>query len=852
MKIKSFIRTAGAVALAVFASATYTSGQLLPVGNQTPAQTQAAADLADYLSNSNTLPPVPPGFLDYLQGIADGSSIQTSMAMPSQSRSQARPSDSAPAYQIPAPQYYSVIDLGTLGSGNQSYAYGINNAGTVVGASYIDNSYKWDAFEYLSSPMQDIALVTSGLSFNLANGINDSGRIIGVGSILPNGGLAHVLQYFNGSVVDLAPGLGFNCYATGINSLGQVAGYCYPEVFIDIPSGPGDPTPSQVNDAFLISGGLMMDLGTIAGFSSSKAYGVNDNGQVVGYSQNSTYSQTHAFVYSSGGPMVDLDSALGGTDYSIAYSINNSGQMVGVANNAFIYNVANGQMLELGALGDPANNYSIAYSINNSGAAVGSVYINDTGDNHAFAYPPGGPMVDLNSLIDPASGWDLQYATAINDAGQIAGYGINPAGQTHAFLLDPYITWIYTGFHQFDNDASVPSEFGNDDAIQCALQGTENNYGSDGRAITKHYGCALCSLASMLTSVPGFESITPVQLDAELVAYNGYKDGCNMYWPKINTLTGGTLTWVDSKAISASSTDQSALDQYLGSHCWGNRYRVILQLEANDDPNETHYVFVVGKMNGDWAVFDPGWPNAFDLGTDNPDSQLLSSLNGHLTGFKANGMNWVFTVTGVKTYQVNAPSSGSFSEVVHSPVELLVTDPNGNRVGYDPVAGTDVFEIPGASYTRDYPILDAVANSGGAGDTNGMKTVSIPAPLGGSYSTALIGTASGSYTFDSSIVWVGNSETDQTTTGTTDVGVITTNSVFVITPSTITSGSVASGMFSLSFTAQANVTYAVLGANSLLSTNWTSLTTVTATGTNATASVPISDPNIMFYRIVSQ
>jgi probable HAF family extracellular repeat protein len=46
-------------------------------------------------------------------------------------------------------------------------------------------------------------------------------------------------------------------------------------------------------------------------------------------------------------------------------------------------------------------------------------------------------MIDLNTLIDPASGWTLQYASAINDVGQIVGYGLNPSGQQDAFLLDP-------------------------------------------------------------------------------------------------------------------------------------------------------------------------------------------------------------------------------------------------------------------------------------------------------------------------------------------------------------------------------------------------------------------------------
>lgn len=47
-------------------------------------------------------------------------------------------------------------------------------------------------------------------------------------------------------------------------------------------------------------------------------------------------------------------------------------------------------------------------------------------------------MLDLNSLLkDSGSGWTLEVANAINDKGQIVGYGLNPLGQTEAFLLTP-------------------------------------------------------------------------------------------------------------------------------------------------------------------------------------------------------------------------------------------------------------------------------------------------------------------------------------------------------------------------------------------------------------------------------
>jgi probable HAF family extracellular repeat protein len=45
-------------------------------------------------------------------------------------------------------------------------------------------------------------------------------------------------------------------------------------------------------------------------------------------------------------------------------------------------------------------------------------------------------MVDLNNAA-AAPGWTLEQATAINDNGQIVGYGVNASGQRDAFLLTP-------------------------------------------------------------------------------------------------------------------------------------------------------------------------------------------------------------------------------------------------------------------------------------------------------------------------------------------------------------------------------------------------------------------------------
>jgi probable HAF family extracellular repeat protein len=99
------------------------------------------------------------------------------------------------------------------------------------------------------------------------------------------------------------------------------------------------------------------------------------------------------------------------------------------ASHAFLY--SGGSMTDLGALSQGW--LSSALGINNSGEIVGESHLNG-GTPHAFLYA-NGSMQDLNNLIPAGSGWDLEWASSINDRGQIVGWGtIN--GETHAFLLD--------------------------------------------------------------------------------------------------------------------------------------------------------------------------------------------------------------------------------------------------------------------------------------------------------------------------------------------------------------------------------------------------------------------------------
>jgi hypothetical protein len=63
---------------------------------------------------------------------------------------------------------------------------------------------------------------------------------------------------------------------------------------------------------------------------------------------------------------------------------------------------------------------------------------------HAFLWENGGPMVDLNTLIPSGSSLQLTYAVAINERGEIAGFGVPPGvlpeeydTKGHAYILIP-------------------------------------------------------------------------------------------------------------------------------------------------------------------------------------------------------------------------------------------------------------------------------------------------------------------------------------------------------------------------------------------------------------------------------
>ncbi len=185
--------------------------------------------------------------------------------------------------------------------------------------------------------------------------------------------------------------------------------------------------------AFLWDDGTMTNLGALGAYGSW-AYDINDAGQVVGGSYVGEEFDTHAFLWQNGSGMQDLGT-LGGPD-SYAFDINDSGQAVGSAccvpdqyvTHAVLW--GSGGMVDLGDLDPLWPAISAAYGLNDAGQVVGGSY-NASVEFHAYLWQ-NGSMQDLGTL-----GGDLSEAWAINENGQAVGLARLAGGTTfHAFLWD--------------------------------------------------------------------------------------------------------------------------------------------------------------------------------------------------------------------------------------------------------------------------------------------------------------------------------------------------------------------------------------------------------------------------------
>jgi probable HAF family extracellular repeat protein len=354
---------------------------------------------------------------------------------------------------------YKIADLGTNHSkDNFSMAMGLNNQGW---AENMDGFVNPPENNLNTTVARGRAVINvGGLNIDLGTlgksdgnswinwgGINESGEAVGMSeTAVPDpdgedicgfGTYLTCVPFFwrDGHMRALPTVGGNNGQASAINNRGEVAGYAETSV---VDSGC---PPYKITAAVLWKNGKALALPTVGSDPYGVAFGINNQGQVVGYS-GSCIAATHAVVWKNSTAIVLKD--LGGTRSNIAYVINNRGQIAGKVRSSDDTHYVAALWQPDGTLTTheplPGDLDAFATGINHRGQVVGNDFDSNFNWSHGFIWQ-NGVMTDLNTLIPADSNLLIISASNINDRGQISGMATvqtGPhAGDIHAYLATP-------------------------------------------------------------------------------------------------------------------------------------------------------------------------------------------------------------------------------------------------------------------------------------------------------------------------------------------------------------------------------------------------------------------------------
>ena len=303
---------------------------------------------------------------------------------------------------------YTVQDAGPA----RGVALGVNASAVVVGTD--GAAAPRTAFLTLFGSGSQL-LSGSGSTDDVAFGVHPDGWAVGHST---SGFFTKPVSFQSGSAADLAPSAMMGA-ARAVNASGAIAGWVVDARGSRRSSGP-------------MAAGL-----DVPGTFYAQAFALNDAGVVTGTFYNAGDNTLRAFTWSAGGAATMLPTLGGNT--SEGNGINNQGDVVGDS-----FRTASARR-DRGCCGPRRAESSIWARLAERPAAPATS--TTTGRSsatrsmprvppRAFLSEAGAAMVDLNTLLPPASGWVLLSANAINDAGQIVGEGTFN-DEPRAFLLTP-------------------------------------------------------------------------------------------------------------------------------------------------------------------------------------------------------------------------------------------------------------------------------------------------------------------------------------------------------------------------------------------------------------------------------
>ena len=328
-----------------------------------------------------------------------------------------------------APQY-QIFDIGVIQVGDTaSQGFGLSTGGVVVGRSFRTGGAQ--AFTWTQGGGLVGLPNLAGRSFAVANSAIDTGAGTVVGTAATTSfGSGRLPVVWHGGVISQLPlpageTLGD---ANDVNSaniaVGSVDGGSLQQAVIYNSGSATVITQTTSNGSFFVT-----------------AFGINDSGRIVGFGIDPTNAARNVgIVYDMGSPQAFEVGALPGFNGALAFGVSNNGHIVGssMMNQGsglpFIYTDAGGMVAIPLATGTTQGS---ARGVNSAGFVVGQ-------DSSAFSIPflyDGTTTYRLADLIPPGTGWDLSTNTSssalgINEGSVIVGTGVHN-GETRAYAMVP-------------------------------------------------------------------------------------------------------------------------------------------------------------------------------------------------------------------------------------------------------------------------------------------------------------------------------------------------------------------------------------------------------------------------------
>jgi hypothetical protein len=326
------------------------------------------------------------------------------------------------------PPQYQIFDIGVVQVGDEaSQGFGVSPTGIAVGRSLSNTGSQ--AFTWtLNGGLVGLPNL-AGRSYCVSNNANDNGIVVGTGATTAFGsgrlpvvwqnGVASQLPLPTGQTLGDANSVNASNVAVGsVNAGSDQRGVIYNGGSATII------TQTTTNGSFFLT-----------------AFGINDSGRIVGQGidpQNA--ARNVEIVYDIGQTMAFEVGALPGHNGALAFGVSNNGYVVGSSmqnqglGSPFIWSEANGMVAIPLA---PDTSLGQAEGVNSSGWVVGT-------DGGAFAVPflyDGTNTYRLQDVIPGNSGWDLSMNTsssaeAISENNIIVGTGVHN-GATHAYAMVP-------------------------------------------------------------------------------------------------------------------------------------------------------------------------------------------------------------------------------------------------------------------------------------------------------------------------------------------------------------------------------------------------------------------------------